>query len=219
MIDPMLLRLENVGSSSTLREVNMRCPGCRREATMRTFTKGDAVGSSKDRAGAFHLGHRWCPNPECQTHVFVVLDYGSGGLIASYPPETIDFDATDLPAAVVEAFEEAIKCHAQQCWVAAAIMVRKTLEEVCHDRGAEGKNLSARIQALGSKVVLPQELLDGLDDLRLLGNDAAHIESRVFNDVGSDEVEVAIDVTKEILKATYQYGAIMGRLRALKANP
>ena len=98
-------------------------------------------------------------------------------------------------------------------------MVRKTLEELCHDRRVTGQNLKEKIQALGTTVVLPQPMLDGLDDLRLLGNDAAHIESRVFNDVGQDEVEVAIDVTKEILKAVYQYGAIMDRLKQLKANP
>ena len=197
----------------------MRCPSCRREATMRSVGSGDLSARVRGSDGSFYLGHRLCPNPECQAHVFVVLDSYSGALLGSYPPETIDFDATDLPASVVEAFEEAVKCHAQQCWIAGAIMIRKTLEEVCHERGAEGKNLSERIKVLGSRVVLPKELLDGLDDLRLLGNDAAHIESKVFDEVGRDELDVAIDVTKEILKATYQYGAIMGRLKALKTSP
>lgn len=151
--------------------------------------------------------------------MFVVLDYGSGAVVTSYPPETVDFDATDLPPKVLEAFDEAIKCHSQACYVAATIMVRKTLEEVCHERGASGGNLKDRIKALGKTVVLPQEMLNGLDDLRLLGNDAAHIESQMFSQVGQDEVEVAIDVTKEILKAVYQYGAIMDRLKQLKANP
>lgn len=54
---------------------------------------------------------------------------------------------------------------------------------------------------LGATVVLPKRLLDGLDDLRLLGNDAAHIESRVYDEIGNEEVEVAIEVTKEIVKA------------------
>lgn len=99
-------------------------------------------------------------------------------LVASYPPELLDFDATNIPAKVTEAMQEAIQCHANQCYTAAAIMVRKTLEELCADRKAKGGNLKERITALGNNVVLPQELLDGLDDLRLLGNDASHIESR-----------------------------------------
>jgi hypothetical protein len=112
--------------------------------------------------------------------------------------------------------EEAITSHSNQCFIAAAIMVRKTLEELCSDRQATGKNLKERVRNLGTKIVLPKELLDGLDDLRLLGNDAAHIESQEFNKVGSDEVEIGIEFTKEVLKATYQYSALLDRLRGLK---
>ena len=95
-------------------------------------------------------------------------------------------------------------------------MVRKTLEELCKDRGAEGGNLKARIASLEGKVVLPRELLEGLDDLRLLGNDAAHIESQTYDRVGKNEVELAVDLTKEVLKAVYQYAGILARLKALK---
>jgi hypothetical protein len=95
-------------------------------------------------------------------------------------------------------------------------MVRKTLEELCLDRQATGGHLKERIRSLGTKVVLPQELLDGLDDLRLLGNDAAHIESQEFNKVGQEDVEIGIEFAKEVLKAVYQYSALLTRLRALK---
>jgi hypothetical protein len=105
-------------------------------------------------------------------------------LLASYPPERLDFDATNIPASITKALEEAITCHANECFIASAVMVRKTLEELCHDRGATGANLKARLRNLGTTIILPQVLLDGLDDLRLLGNDAAHIESQEFNMVG-----------------------------------
>jgi len=143
----------------------------------------------------------------------------NGSVTVSYPAERIDFDATDIPAGILKTFEEAITCHANQCFVAAAIMVRKTLEELCRERGATGKNLKERITALGTKVVLPAKLLQGLDDLRLLGNDAAHIESQEYDKVGQEEVEVGIEFTKEVLKAVYQYSALLNRLRALKKAP
>jgi len=98
-------------------------------------------------------------------------------------------------------------------------MVRKTLEELCRERGAQGKDLKERIRDLGTKIVIPKELLDGLDDLRLLGNDAAHIESRQYDQVGKEEVEIGIEFTKEVLKATYQYSALLNRLRGLKKVP
>ncbi len=105
-------------------------------------------------------------------------------------------------------------------------MVRKTLEELCHDRGATGGNLKERLRAIGTKILIPQELLDGLDDLRLLGNDAAHIESQEFDTVGRDEVEIGIQFAKEVLKAVFQYSKavfqysdLLAKLRSLKRTP
>jgi len=98
-------------------------------------------------------------------------------------------------------------------------MVRKTLEELCRDKGAKGPNLKERIKALGSNIVLPQDLLTGADNLRLLGNDAAHIESQEYQQVGKEEVELAIEFAKELLKATYQYAALLRRFDALKKPP
>ncbi len=82
----------------------------------------------------------------------------------------------------------------------------------------EGTQPEGKIKALGATVVIPTELLDGLDDLRLLGNDAAHIESQVFQQVGKEEVELAVEVAKEVVKAVYQLSALVDRLRQLR-NP
>jgi Domain of unknown function (DUF4145) len=164
----------------------------------------------------YRVGHRRCPDSACGTLVFYAWDDTRATLAVTYPPERLDFDSTNLPQAVLIALEEAIACHSAGCYVAAGMMVRKTLEELCEDRAAHGKNLKERIADLRSKVVLPQELLDGLDDLRLLGNDAAHIESKVFQQIGNDEVELSIEFTKEVLKALYQYDDLVTRLRALK---
>jgi hypothetical protein len=190
----------------------MRCPACGQNGTFESIAGEDLYFTEQ----GLLAGHRRCPNQACLTHVFVV--HQSGRVRASYPPEVIDFDATNVPSNVVAALEDAIKCHANSCYVAGAIMVRKSLEELCADRGATGSNLKGRIAALGTKVVLPQELLDGLDDLRLLGNDAAHIESKVYDKVGREEVEVGIEFTKEVLKSVYQMSDLLARLRGLQAQ-
>ncbi len=72
---------------------------------------------------------------------------------------------------------------------------------------------------MGGKVILPPDLLEGLDDLRLLGNDAAHIESQEFNAVGQVEVEIGLEFCKEVLKAVYQYSSLLQRLKSLKKSP
>jgi hypothetical protein len=196
--------------------VTLRCPTCHQKATLQPFETTDVLVTSHDGTTNYVLGERRCPDPQCGGQVFFVRDFMTNKLLASYPAERIDFDATNIPAAVTTAMEEAITCSANQCLIAAAIMVRKTLEELCSDRKATRKNLKDRLRDLGTKIVLPKELLEGLDDLRLLGNDAAHLESQEFNQVGIEEVEVGIEFTKEVLKATYQYSALLDRLRRLK---
>jgi hypothetical protein len=193
--------------------ISARCPACKRQGTFDSFTNVYDL-LIQDPPTRTVLGQRRCPNPECHAHLFFVLQ--DGKVVVSYPPQLIDFDPVNLPPSVRSTLEEAIQCHANQCFIAAAIMVRKTLEELCFDRQASGNNLKERIRDLGTKIVLPKELLDGLDDLRLLGNDAAHIESQEFNKVGREEVEIGLEFAKEVLKAVYQYSALLSRLRSLK---
>jgi hypothetical protein len=193
--------------------VKLRCPSCRQRGTFDNLGGNDVFVNQQLIAG-----YRRCPDPACLALVFFVGDL-HGNVAVSYPAERIDFDAVNIPSPVINALEEAIACHANKCFIASAIMVRKALEALCRDRGATGKNLKERLKALGTKVVLPTELLDGLDDLRLLGNDAAHIESTEYDKVGQEEVEIGIEFAKEVLKAVYQYSALLDRLRALKKTP
>jgi hypothetical protein len=164
--------------------------------------------------GNYIAGQRRCPNPVCQGHLFVI--FHKGELIKAYPPIRLDFDPENIPGKVIKSLEEAITCHSQGCFAAAAIMVRRTLEEVCAERSATGVNLKARIRDLGSKIVIPGELLDAMDELRILGNDAAHIEAKEYDEISDAGVTVAIQFTREILKSLYQYSALLGKLRALR---
>ncbi len=41
-------------------------------------------------------------------------------------------------------------------------------------------------------VVMSKELMDGLDDLRLLGNDAEHVEAKTYQQVGKEEAEISL---------------------------
>lgn len=213
----MLIRQNNVSPPRPVGardDVSLRCPACRHLGTLKPFQHLHDQ-PVKGPEGQFTLGCRLCPNTDCFAVLFVVL--GDHGVpVASYPPERVDFDATNLPPGVLSSLEEAISCHSHELYLAAGMMVRRTLEELCADRQAQGNNLKERLRNLGSQTILPQELLDGLDDLRLLGNDAAHIKSRDFQQVGQEEVDIALDLTKEVLKAVYQYSNLLSRLRGLK---
>lgn len=186
-----------------------RCPHCGREAVFENLGQNDvSLGDN------IVCGQRKCPNPSCMGHLFVV--FRGTELVASYPSIKLDFDSSNIPENIRETFEEALTCHSSGCFVASAIMVRRTLEEICEDKSAQGKNLKARLTDLESKIILPKELLDAMNELRLLGNDAAHIEAKEFNEISSAELEVAIEVTKEIMKGLYQYSSLLSKLRSLK---
>jgi Domain of unknown function (DUF4145) len=140
----------------------------------------------------------------------------SGKLIESFPPEIIDFDSTNLPPDILSSLEEAIKAHAAGCYRASALMVRRVLEELCEDKKATGGDLKQRLATLGASVVIPKELLDAAGELRLLGNDAAHISAKNYDDIGTEQATLAIELAKELLKAVYQYASLVDRLKALK---
>jgi hypothetical protein len=165
-------------------------------------------------------GMRQCPNPSCGALAFYVYDASSGNY-STYPPELIDFDATDLPDNILSSLEEAVSCHSAGAYRASALMVRRVLEELCEERKAAGANLKARISALKATAMIPDELLNAADELRILGNDAAHVEAKEYNSIAKAESELAIDLAKELLKAAYQYASLVGRLKALKkpVNP
>jgi hypothetical protein len=131
----VILKADGVSATATP-PLSMTCPACGRNGTFETIGGNDF----RFIAQGLTAGHRRCPNPACLIHVFVVHD-DNQTVIASYPPEVIDFDTTNVPTKVVSALEEAITCHANSCYVAAAIMVRKALEELCADREAKGPNL------------------------------------------------------------------------------
>ena len=163
----MLIQLGRVQVGGN-RPLSLRCPACRQ---MGSFFGIENVHDL--RTNDTFLGQRVCPNPPCRTQVFCVFDIHEE-ILKSYPAQQLDFDPKAIPAAIVKTFGEALSCHAEGLFVAAAIMIRRTLEELCEDKGAAGPNLKVRLAALQASVVLPQGLLTALDDLRLLGNDAAH---------------------------------------------
>ena len=137
----------------------------------------------------------------------------------TYPKTRIEFDITNVPENLVATFQEALICTSEECYMAAAIMLRRTLEELCTDKKATGDNLKKRLESMAGKIILPKELLEAAHDLRLLGNDAAHIEAKTYDEIGKDEILIAIDLTKELIKASYQYQDLVDRLKSRQKTP
>lgn len=218
------LRVTEETSAYDPTPINIRCPACRHIGAFHGMKVPDLAWARIDRSeprqpkhlGTIKVGIRQCPNYQCRSVIFFadVL-----GVRNTFPPEVIDFDATNLPTRILASLEEAIKAHAAGCYRASALMVRRVLEELCEDKKATGNNLMERLKALGQTVIIPGELLTAADELRLLGNDAAHIEAKTYDQIGPDECSIAIELAKELLKAVYQYTSLVARLQALKKQP
>ena len=187
------------------------CPYCGHKGTF------EAISRDRIIQNQYICGQRLCPDKDCQGHLFVVLDR-SGNLLFHYPFRSVSLKKENIPESIIKTFDEAVTCHAQNCFVASAIMIRRTLEEICEERGAVGKDLKTRIHDLKTKTLLPQELFDAMDELRLLDSDAARIEASTFAQISSQELDVAIEFTIEFLKALYQYSSLLSKMRELKKN-
>jgi hypothetical protein len=142
----------------------------------------------------------------------------TGTVVEIFPPQLLDFSIDDLPATCQETLKEAVACHAAGAYRAAAMMVRRLLEEICADNNAKGGDLHKRLEALKTLVVLPHALFDAMGELKALGNDAAHVEARAYDNIGREEAEDSIELAKEILKALYQLKALVGRLQARRGT-
>lgn len=164
------------------------------------------------------MGQRICPNSKCSCHVFVVFRPNSE-VLKIYPVSPIEFNKDDVPARICSAFSEAVICHAEGLYISSAIMVRRTLEELCEDKGCNGGNLFQKIKDLEKSITIPVDLIPALDELRIIGNDAAHIEAKAYDQIGAEEVLISLELTKEILKATYQMASLVARLKSLKKKP
>ncbi len=209
-------------SNANQKPVSIRCPHCRELGsfdvahTPTQFAYRKAI-SSPPGTAVFFASIRICPNDKCRGLVFVIQC--GNEVVEIEPPELIDFSTDDLPRDLQATLKEAVACHGAGAYRAAAMMVRRLLEEICDANGATGDSLHRRLIALKSKIILPQDLFDAMFELKALGNDAAHIQAKAYNTIGKEEAADSIELAKEILKALYQLKGLVSRLQARKASP
>ncbi|WP_422369165.1 DUF4145 domain-containing protein [Pelagibius sp.] len=214
---------QGVQSVDSIQPQAIDCPHCRHKGMANLAGTNGILYKKKCKAlpiGGTYLSDvtasfHFCPNPECRGLVVVVND-GLQGRLAVFPPELIDFNTENVPSRCQRTISEAVACHGAGSYRAAAMMIRRLLEEICDENDAEGKNLHERLQHLRTRIVLPEALLDAMGELKLLGNDAAHVEARQYDEIGKDESALAIELTKEIIKGLYQLEDLLARLQDRK---
>lgn len=219
--DPNIFRADGGMTQETGRQaVSIRCPHCRELGgfsalgAAKGYSKIARVGQQLQSIGYF-ASIRICPNTKCKGLVLVIED-GNNVAVAIEPPQLLDFNPEGLSPRLRQTLTEAIACHGAGAYRAAAMMVRRLLEEICDENNAPGANLHQRLAALKNTIVLPEPLFDAMNELKALGNDAAHVEAKAYDNIGADEAADSIELAKEIVKALYQLKSLIARLQARK---
>lgn len=202
------------------------CPYCNKEVLflpLNNFQDAsfDVSEFTDDAANSTYIGLRRCSNPSCkQILAFQFTFIANLESICEHTGEhTYWEDIVEIetiprvnnctsinhaPKDIEESFNEAQKCFYNECYIASAIMIRKTLELLCGHNKITGKSLEIRINKLIEVNPLFKELGADLHVLRELGNDGAHIKLKNFNSVSKKEVKLALEAIKYILVISYE---------------
>jgi Domain of unknown function (DUF4145) len=196
------------GEATTDHKAMPSCPYCGHSGTLAPLSEDTVIDHNT------FVSVRQCLNEGC--HGIVFYYRARDGSVRTLPYREIGYGKADPRNGVRNALEEATICHAQGCYAAAAVMVRRALAELCEGVGIVDGELLDRLDSLGKLLSVPPALLGGLRDLRMLGNAAASSESAIYSKMSRKEVKVGIDCTEAIFKALYRYESLVGKLKALK---
>ena len=90
-----------------------------------------------------------------------------------YP--TIAVSRDGVPKNIYSAFESAVKTKGIDYSIC-LLSLRRVLEMICKDKGAEGRDLEKKIDDLIEQNILPSMIEDACWIIRQMGNDAAHAD-------------------------------------------
>ena len=114
-----------------------------------------------------------------------------------YP--TIAVSRDGVPKDIYSAFESAVKTKGIDYSIC-LLSLRRVLEMICKDKGAEGRDLEKKIDNLIEKKIFPPMIEDACWIIRQMGNDAAHADKiRVY----TYEIEQVIGYVATIIDYLY----------------
>jgi uncharacterized protein DUF4145 len=131
------------------------------------------------------------------------------------PPGALDLDPA-IPKPLREAYAEGLRCVSVRAPRAAAVMFRRTIEGVVHDRGSQdaqaARNLAAGLRVMANEHALDPTLADWAEEVRLGGNAGAHFDP--MDDMTMEEAESLARLVAELFNYLYTLPATIQRRRA-----
>lgn len=142
-------------------------------------------------------------------------DHKSGGIVSwrgfFWWPFLNIHSVKDVPSEIAAVLQEAKTCYSAQCFKAAAVMARRTLEAIISERGASGKTLYVGIKNLKDQEFIDKNLLEWATEVRLIGNNGAHFDP--IEDVSKEDAKSVIVFIEELIKFIYIMPVELARRR------
>jgi hypothetical protein len=95
------------------------------------------------------------------------------GVSVLYPSDR-KISTESIPKSASRAYAAAARSYQVGLYEPCVIMCRKCIEALCHELGTTKGNLKQRLEILQKSGHIDQKLMAWADELRLIGNDAAH---------------------------------------------
>ena len=111
-------------------------------------------------------------------------------------PSSSQVSMDGIPATAARIYLDAARAYSVGLYEPCAIMSRKCIEAVCHELGETKGPLNRRLSNLRENGKIDQKLLEWADQLRLIGNDAAHDLEIIMEQVDAKD---ALDFVEAIL--------------------
>lgn len=180
----------------------MQCPNCRHLAQAKVAGEKRYAIHEGDVYGRYIFAT--CDG--CSQPVLFDEEYDPHSEVSFRPrviyPEAGRKFGGDIPTPARIAYEEAETCFDAGANTAAALMCRRCIEAIGHDKGAKGNSLLKKIEWLQNESVVPAEFVEWFDTLRQVGNQAAH---DVTAPVSASDAKDTVEFTHALLEFIYSY--------------
>lgn len=184
------------------------------------LVKGEIIGSyvnKNEYDWVESVQYTLCKCPSCSSPILAhqEYDYVAGDLewgmaIKMFPSNAFHINPI-IPEKLRKALVECIQCYKSKSYTATAIMCRRAIEGFCSIRGVEERNLDLSIKKLRDEGIINEQLFEWANQLRLVGNEAAHNIDSEFTSIDAKDI---LDFTIAILDFTYSFKDKFDRFKA-----
>ncbi|WP_232838863.1 DUF4145 domain-containing protein [Streptomyces geranii] len=101
----------------------------------------------------------------------------------------------DVPEMVRTLYAEASRAESARGFRLAGVGYRAVVEEICKDQGATAYNLLGKIKELADRG-LPQDVVDSMNEARVVGNDSVHHNVEYAADEIADLAEIIAEAVE-----------------------